>query len=228
MKAVKVLSAAVLTLLSSATMAGTTLTFEGLTNQSQILATYKGLGIEFSPIGGVLTSITDTSAGGQFAKAPSGVNAAAILDADHETSSFRVNVANGFSGSFSLWFAGIDFDSELRLYGRDANGKDVQIGQSLALAAGQGDTDSCLVDVGWSSSQELAVCTWRQAGFSNFAGTAYAVEISGPSGLMFFDDMSFGQLLPGGTQVPEPGSLALLAAAAGAAALVRRRKSSAG
>lgn len=248
MKPVRTMIAAtLLAALSSTAIAGaTTLTFEGLPNEGQIASTYPG--IEFSTNGRVLSSIIQNPAGGLFAyslkdangnkvldpnrSAPSGFNAAAILTDDGEPGDFSITVKKGFSGSFSLWFAGTDRPGGISFF--DIDNEEIGPG-AYDLLAGDQETDSCEVSVPASGPGQNpgevvnvpVVCAWRYFEMTDFSTAVYRVQISGPSGLMFFDDITFGRLLSDGNDIPEPGTLALLAAAAGAAALGRRRKAGA-
>jgi len=67
-------------------------------------------------------------------------------------------------------------------------------------------------------------CTWDEVAL-DFKGPAKSVHISGVTGKYFFDNMAFGPLatIPPGTDVPEPGGIALSLAALGALAWTRKR-----
>lgn len=228
MKPNKTLAALVLASIAAVSHAGTTLTFEGIPDQTNLDTYDFGGGI--STTGSVVSFTAFTSGGtANLASGHSGTNAIAIADLNEltTTASFRINVAQGFQQGVSLFSAGVQDDSgalgPISLSILDADDKELA---QTSINFGQPSTQ-CYVDVPGQPDKQLALCAWS-AWTLEFAGTAYAVRFEGTKGLMFFDDITLGTAAtPPGGNVPEPGSLALLAVATGAAALTRRRKSSA-
>lgn len=222
MKTAKTLLAATLFGASLSASAGITLGFDDIVQSDnepkQVLNRYAAdYGITFSSRAVAYRPIDAVGAtGAQFSNAPSADSAIAIFDADRLMSSFSITVANGFKDSFSFFFAGIDPapGTGVVLTGSFDDGSTEKV---LTFNAVSGE--ACYSDA-WSV--DLA-CKWYEQTIA-FSGTAFEVTFTAPVGNMFFDNLVFGAQPTGGNDIPEPGTLALLAVAAGAAALGRRRK----
>ena len=66
-------------------------------------------------------------------------------------------------------------------------------------------------------------CPFSAAGVA-FAGTARSISFAGVANQIVFDDITFGSINPGGGEVPEPASWAMLIAGFGLVGAVQRRR----
>ena len=124
------------------------------------------------------------------------------------TGEFKVTIADGFTGAFSVYFAGSS--ATVQAYSSD----NVLLATASANAVSQ------------SGCQGGDNCLWTNLGFGPLGTSVSYIELSGTLGLAYFDDMSFDQLGSnggGGTTVPEPGSIVLSMSALGALAWTRKR-----
>ena len=112
-----------------------------------------------------------------------------------------MNVAAGFTDGFSFNYSSYS-NAFIRVYdGLDATGN-VLASLSLALQANSG----C------PAGATGFYCNWDPIGVL-FAGTARSIDFGGGANLVAYDDITFGSDTPGGpggTEVPEPATLALL------------------
>ncbi|MBA4340838.1 MAG: hypothetical protein C0423_01655 [Methylibium sp.] len=218
MRLIKTLAAgALLSSLSLACVAGTTLTFEGVGDLNSVGNFYNAQGISF---GSNAFGLVAFGAGGSgrfvVGSMPSPTTALAFTSENPDDISFIINVKNGFQESLNFFYSNLRGTTGAVQLFTGLDGAGDQIGSTLAL--GNIDQSDCP-----SVNGQPAICLWNEDGIG-FAGTAYSVRISGLGGSdLFFDNLSFGSAGPG-NNVPEPASLALALAAAGAAALTRRRK----
>ena len=170
------------------------LDFEGIGNQQPVGSFYSSLGVEFSP---ATLAIIDADAGGtgNFANEPSPNTIMFFLDANNAI----LNFAAGFTTGFSFFYTS-STDASVNVYD-GLNGTGNLLGTLNLLA--QFNTQ-CTGDPAGQ------FCNWTAVGVS-FAGTARSIDFGGTANQTGFDNITFGSSTPGGgTDVPEPATLALL------------------
>lgn len=227
MRAAKTLITAALMALAVPALAGTTLLdFESVSSVTTDLSKdklYAGLGINFTTNAWSAASRkakTDPGEGyfyrgldaNGFTNNRGGLW---IWDGDTDTGelSFFINVAKGFNTEFGLSYTtGDGVAGRVEIYSEE-NGKG-ELVNDLALAS----TGACPADPSY-------LCKWNDPTISLNGKVGKSIRITGANTQLIFDDFRF-QLNGGGTQVPEPGGVALSLAALGALAWSRKRKAS--
>lgn len=244
MNTIKTLVALTLTMASAGTFAGATLDFENkggqnlLPDETVLSGAYPYDG-RFSFYGKnvVLTSFESSSSVSQanFKSVDSGFNALTIADQDpnSEGGAFRIDVVGGFLSRFGVDFAASDFGSatQVQILGRNANGDETAMNLTILYSDGTtsfiGKTLSLPADESLSCRDEQvgqAACKWNHFTVL-FSGTANAVMFASEiDGLMFYDNLTFGDAPATSGELPEPNSLLLLSAACAAALTCRRPK----
>lgn len=188
--------------------------FEDLTSFVQVGDRYAGKGLSFvgdawgavsgiQPCAGVARFTRDGSCGGLLL---------AQLPTDEprtDKSSFTLNFAGGFVTNFSFVYSALaDSDVLVELYdGRDGQG-------NLLAAVGDLDARNC-------ANSAVQFCEWQNRSVG-FAGTALSLRITGFDQTLMLDDLNF--VTPtAGSDLPEPGGVALALSALGALGWARRR-----
>jgi len=203
-----ILGAAAALCIAGPAAASTTLTFEGIPNNTPVGAFY-GPDYVFSP---ATLAIIDSDAGGtgNIANEPSPNTTMYFLDANNAI----LNVTNGFTGGFSFFYSSSTAAS-INVY--DALNGTGNILATLNLTAQF--NNNCTGD---PTGQ---FCNWTPIGVT-FAGTAYSINFGGTANQTTFDNITFGSATPGGAAVPEPASWAMmLLGFAGVGVAMRRRRS---
>jgi len=192
--------------LASPAVASTTLTFEGIPNETPVGAFY-GPDYVFSP---ATLALIDSDAGGDgnFANEPSPNTIMFFLDANNAI----LNVTNGFTDGFSFFYSS-STAATINVY--DALNGTGNIIASINLAA-QG-FNNCTGDPNGS------FCNWSPIGV-NFAGTAYSINFGGTANQTGYDNITFGSATPGGAPVPEPGTWAMMLLGFGGLGVAMRRR----
>jgi len=169
------------------------LDFEGIPNLTAVGNFYSGLGVTFSP---ATLALVDADAGGSgnFANEPSPDTIMFFLDANNAILDFAAGFDTGFSFFYSSSTA-----ATVTVY--DGIGGTGNVLGTLSLTA-QG-FDNCTGD------PTGGFCNWTAVGVA-FAGIARSIDFGGTANQTGFDDITFGSDKPGG-EVPEPGTLALMA-----------------
>jgi hypothetical protein len=192
---------------ASPAFASTTLTFEGIPNQTAVGSFY-GPDYVFSPATLALVD-ADAGGGGNFANEPSPNTIMFFTDANNAI----LNVTNGFTTGFSFYYSSATAAS-VNVY--DALNGTGNLLATLNLAA-QYNTN-CTGD---PTGQ---YCNWTAIGV-NFSGTAYSINFAGTAGYTGFDNITFGSATPGNGAVPEPGTWGMmLIGFAGIGFALRRRR----
>ena len=125
-----------------------------------------------------------------------------------------MNVPAGFTTGFSFFYTAITSGGTVEVFdGLNGTGNLLAtLNLPFVPSSGNGDPTGNF-DV------------WTPVGVA-FAGTALSVNFGGTAGQIGFDDITLGNVNPGGggAAAPEPGTLALLAGGLGAAGLLARRR----
>jgi hypothetical protein len=187
----------------------TTLTFEGMQDQEQILDYYDGglggdnsgpgpsYGITFGPY--ALALISDAQGGsGNFSGQPSG-KTALFFQNQPSVANDVMNVAGGFSTGLSFYYTAIYAGGTVQVYS-GANGTG-----SLLATLVLPQTPSTPGTPPCNSTD--AFCPWEPFGAS-FSGTAHSVVFAGAANQVGFDNLTLGSVSPVST--PEPESAWLL------------------
>lgn len=192
------------------------LTFEGLKNLEPIGQYYNGgfggsgsgpgpnYGIEF---GSSALAIIDSDAGGSgnFANEPSPSTIAFFLSGPGVV----MNVPAGFTTGFSFFYTAVSYAGSVTVWD-DLNGTGNLLASLNLPALGSG----CGGDPDGSFN------CWSAVGVS-FSGVAKSVNFGGSANQVGFDNVTLGSENPGG-EIPEPGSMGLLASGLVAVWLRRR------
>jgi hypothetical protein len=193
------------------------LTFEGVGDVASVNNFYNGgtdsagnsgtnYGIAF---GSNALGVIDSDAGGSgnIANEPSPSTALFFL-----TGSATLNYAPGFTDGFSFYYSSAAAATVNVYDGLNATGN---LLASLALTAQF--SNNCAGDPNGQ------FCNWTAVG-ATFTGTAKSIDFGGTVNQVAYDNITFGSATPGGNDVPEPGSLALVGLALGGAGFVSRRR----
>ena len=171
------------------------LNFEGLGNYDAVLQFYNGgtSGLGFSGtnygiyFGGTTLSLIDEDNGGSgnFANEPSPNTVMFFLSGDA-----IMNMTAGFTTGFSFYYTSSNPGTVIVYDGLDATGN--------VLGTQPFAANYSLNCVGDPSGD---FCHWDPIGVA-FSGTAKSVEFSGVQNQCAFDDVTFGSITPGPSEVP--------------------------
>ncbi len=190
-----------------------TLDFEGIGNYNPVGNYYNGsggpnYGVSFSPATLALVDL-DAGGDGNFANEPSPNTVMFFLEADNAILDF----ATGFDTGFSFYYSS-STEAAVTIWS-DVGGTGTLLGTLNLLAQG---FDNC------SGDPNGDFCNWTAVGVT-FEGTARSINFGGTANYTGYDNITFGSEIPGGgTEAPEPASLALLGLGLAGLGLVRRRK----
>ncbi|MEO7073184.1 MAG: PEP-CTERM sorting domain-containing protein [Rhodanobacter sp.] len=183
------------------------LTFGGVGDHASVNQFYNGgtdsqgnsgtnYGVEFADTSlGLIDS--DAGGSGNFANEPSPDTVLFFLSGGAAT----MNVAAGFDTGFSFFYTLQTFIGTVIVYdGLDATGN------VLATLTLNMTSSTCSGD-----SSGPPYFAWLPIGVT-FSGIAHSVDLAGTANQIAFDDITWGSSTPvGGTQVPEPGALGMMA-----------------
>jgi hypothetical protein len=190
-----------------ASAAVVTLDFEGIGN-------YNPVGNFYAPdyvFSAATLALVDADDGGNgnFANEPSSNTVMFFLDANNAV----LNVTNGFTTGFSFWYTSSTAASVTVYDGLNATGNVLGV---INLTAQY--TDNC------SGDPSGTFCNWTAGGVS-FGGTAYSIDFGGTANQTAYDNITFGSDRPGGGEVPEPATWAMMILGFGlVGASMRRRR----
>jgi hypothetical protein len=136
----------------------------------------------------------DAGGSGNFANEPSADTVMFFLDANNAI----LDVTNGFTTGFSFWYSSSTAATITVYDGLGGSGN--VLAQINLLAQG---FDNCVGDPGGS------FCNWSPIGVA-FAGTAFSIDFGGTANQTGFDNITFGSDRPGGGDVPEPATWAMM------------------
>lgn len=184
------------------------LTFEGVGGSANVNGFYNGgtdsqgnagpdYGVQFSDTS---LGLIDSDAGGigNFANEPTPSTILFFLSGGAAT----MNVAAGFDTGFSFFYTAPSYVGSVTVYdGLNSTGN---ILGTLTL----NETNSgCVGD-----PSGAPYCAWLPIGV-NFSGIAHSVDFNGTANQIGFDNITLGAAIPGGggTPVPEPAGLGMMA-----------------
>lgn len=219
MKALKTLVASTLIAVAAPSMANPVLDFQvgGFATQSLFTNNpYASSNISFSQNALNVASSYKAGGEGNFFQPPVVPGASVRALYVSNSSSVDIFVGDHFDDELKISFTtGASGAGKALVYGdADANGQRSVLG-SLDLA---GAGTECKDENG--QPVQGYYCVWSTVTLKGFTG-ASLISLSASSGEFFLDNIQLGR---GGSNVPEPGSIALSLAALGALAFTRKRK----
>lgn len=219
MKALKTLVASTLIAVAAPSMANPVLDFQvgGFATQSLFTNNpYAGSNISFSQNALNVASSYKAGGEGNFFQPPVVPDASVRALYVGNISPVDIFVGDHFDDELNFSFTtGASGTGRAEVYGdADANGQRSLLG---FINLGGSGTE-CKDENG--SPVVGYYCVWSNANFRGFTG-ASMIRLSASSGEFFVDNIQLGR---GGSNVPEPGSIALSLAALGALACSRKRK----
>lgn len=190
------------------------LDFEGIANSTAVGNYYNGAGpagknygVSFSA---ATLALVDADAGGSgnFANEPSGNTIMFFLDANNAILNFDAGFTTGFS-----FFYTSSTNAVVSVFD-GINGTGNMLGTITVNAQ---YTNNCTGDPSGT------FCNWTPVGVA-FEGTAKSINFGGTANQTGFDNITFGASVPVTTNVPEPGTYAMMFAGLGALGFVARRR----
>lgn len=219
MKALKTLVASTLIALAAPVMAGPLLDFQvgGFATQSLFTNNpYASSNISFSQNAWNIASSYRAGGEGNFFQPPvvSGESVRALYVGSGSTVDIFANDHFDDELNFSFTTNSVG-EGKAVIYGdADANGNRAELGSiSLGSTGAECKDENGNAVLGY-------VCVWKSEYIRGFTG-ASLIRLTSTSGYFYFDDIQLGR---GGSNVPEPASIALSLAALGALACTRKRK----
>jgi hypothetical protein len=216
---IKIVMALFVVIITSGIANAVVLTFEGLTNEEEVLNYYNGgygrysfgycpygsgpganYGVSFSP--NALALISERFGGdGNFSGNPSGDTVLYFLNGTGDI----MNVAAGFNNGFSFYYADqIGFTGTVKVF------------------SGLNGTGALLASLLLPSTPN-PYTVWNPIGVS-FLGTAKSVDFGGTANYIAFDDITLGSKIPDNDPIPEPGTMALFGAGLLGLAIYSKRR----
>ncbi len=190
-----------------------TLTFEGIGDVVEIGSFY---GPDYSFSADALALESEESGGsGNFTNAPSGIAVMAFLDSDNAI----LDVANGFTDGFSFYYSSNASATVTVWDGLGGTGN--LLGQINLLAQSNAGCED----------NPYYYCNWSAAGI-DFTGTAYSINFGGAADNTAYDNITFGDRIPGNGDnggptvpgIPEPATWAMLILGFGLVGGMARRR----